>query len=65
MNSLDPRESRARLAEEERSHQPRKPWRDRLYGGLKVSVRTMDLVIGGIVALIVVALVVGIILGRS
>lgn len=65
MKPLDPRESRARLAEEERNYQPRKPWRDRLYGGLKVSVRTMDLVIGVVVVLIVVALVVGIVVGRG
>ena len=40
----------------------RRPWRDRAYGGLKgkISVRTMDVVIWSIVALIAAAVIVGI-----
>jgi len=39
----------------------RATWRDRLYGRLKVSVRTMDLVIIGLVAALAVVLLLGVV----
>ncbi len=41
----------------------RKPWRDRLYGGLKgkVTVKTMDVIIGATIALIVLVVIIGIV----
>ena len=40
----------------------RKPWRERAYGGLKgwLTVKAMDAIIAGIIALIVLAVIVGI-----
>lgn len=38
---------------------PGKTWRDRLYGRLKVSVRTMDLLIYTLVGLLALALLLG------
>ena len=40
-----------------------KPWRDRLYGGLKgkVTVKTMDVIIGATIALIVLVVIIGIV----
>jgi hypothetical protein len=62
------RENQFKLEEEAKKRggdgpkEPRKPWRESAYGGLKgkISVRAMDAVIWSIVALIVAAVVVGI-----
>ena len=45
------------------SAKERKPWRDRLYGGLKgkVTVKTMDVIIGATIALIVLVVIIGIV----
>ena len=41
----------------------RKPWRDRLSGGLKgkMTVRTMDIIIGATIALIVLVIIIGVV----
>ena len=41
----------------------RKPWRERVYGGLKgkVTVRTMDVIIGVTIALIALVVIIGIV----
>ncbi len=54
------RETRAEMAEAENTVRLRKPWRDRVYGRLKVSVRTMDLIIYGAAALLAAALLLGV-----
>lgn len=59
MKNIDPREAQVRLAEAEKSNQPRRSWRDRLYGRLKVSKQTMDVVIIILIALIAATLVLG------
>jgi hypothetical protein len=60
MKGSDLGESRAEMAEAENSIQPRRPWRDRVYGRLKVSVRTMDLVIIAAAALLAAAILLGV-----
>jgi hypothetical protein len=71
MKWQDPiRSDQFRLEEEARKRgdaakkEPRKPWRDSAYGGLKgrISVRTMDVIIWSIVALIVAAVIIGIVI---
>ena len=60
---------RERATQNERAFQgqtapkERKPWRDRLYGGLKgkVTVKTMDVIIGATIALIVLVVIIGIV----
>ena len=41
----------------------RKPWRERVYGGLKgkVTVKTMDIIIGVTVVLIVAVVIIGVV----
>lgn len=56
----DLRESRAEMAEAENIVRTRKPWRDRVYGRLKVSVRTMDLIIYAAVVLLAATLILGV-----
>jgi len=69
MKWQDPvRDNQLRLQEEAKKRggdgprEPRKPWRESVYGGLKgkISVRTMDAIIWSIVALIAAAVIVGI-----
>lgn len=60
MKGDDRRETRAEMAEAENTVRPRRPWRDRVYGRLKVSVRTMDLIIYGAAALLAAALLLGV-----
>lgn len=60
MKPDDPREIRAEMAEAERAARPRKPWRDRVYGRLKVSVRAMDVIIYAGVALLALAILLGV-----
>ncbi len=60
MRQDDPRETRAEMAEAENAVRPRRPWRDRVYGRLKVSVRTMDLIIYVAVALLAATLILGV-----
>jgi hypothetical protein len=57
----DLREARAEMAEAESAVRPRRPWRDRVYGRLKVSVRTMDIIIYGAVALLVLVIILGVV----
>jgi hypothetical protein len=64
MKDIDPREAQVRLAEAEKSNQPRRSWRDRLYGRLKVSVRTMDLIIIIAVVLLAATLILGVLTAR-
>ena len=60
---------RERATQNERAFQgqnapkERKPWRDRLYGGLKgkVTAKTMDVIIGATIALIVLVVIIGIV----
>ena len=60
---------RERATQNERAFQgqnapkERKPWRDRLYGGLKgkVTVKTRDVIIGATIALIVLVVIIGIV----
>ena len=62
------RDNQLRLQEEAKQRggdgprEPRKPWRDRAYGGLKgkLSVGAMDVIIWSIVALIAAVVIVGI-----
>ena len=56
----DLREIRAEMAEAESTARPRRPWRDRVYGKLKVSVRTMNVIIYGAVALLVLVIILGV-----
>ena len=60
MKHDDLRETRAEMAEAENTVRPRKHWRDRVYGRLKVSVHTMDLIIYAAVALLAVTLILGV-----
>ncbi len=60
MRQDDPRETRAEMAEAENTVRPRRPWRDRVYGRLKVSVRTMDLIIYAAAILLAAALLLGV-----
>ena len=60
MKGSDLGEPRAEMAEAKNSIQPRRPWRDRVYGRLKVSVRTMDLIIIAAAALLVAAILLGV-----
>ena len=60
MKDSDMGEPRAEMAEAENNIQPRRPWRDRVYGRLKVSVRTMDLVIIAAAVLLVAAILLGV-----
>ena len=60
---------RERATQNERAFQgqnapkERKPWRDRTYGRLKgkVTVKTMDVIIGATIALIVLVVIIGIV----
>lgn len=60
MKHDDLRETRAEMAEAENTVRPRKPWRDRVYGRLKVSVRTMDLIIYAAVILLAATIILGV-----
>ena len=56
----DLREARAEMAEAESAVRPRRPWRDRVYGRLKVSVRTMDVIIYAAIALLALVIILGV-----
>jgi hypothetical protein len=64
MKGGDLRETGERAAQAVKSGQPRKPWRDRLYGRLKVSVRTIDLIIIIAVVLLAATLILGVLTAR-
>lgn len=53
-------ETQAEAAEADRAAMPRKPWRDRVYGRLKVSVHTMNIIIYCAVGLLVLAILLGV-----
>ncbi len=63
MSGQHPRDLRGEMAQAEEAGRPRKPWRDSLYGRIKVSVATMDKIIIGLVALLVAALLLGLVTG--
>ncbi len=48
------------LRDDNQPRESRKTWRDKLYGRIKVSVRTMDKVIIGLVAALVIILLVAV-----
>ena len=60
----DARELRGELAGAEETAKGRVPWRDRLYGRLKVSVATMDKIIIAVVVLLAIGLLLGVITGN-
>lgn len=59
MKDINQREPQVQMAETEKGNQPRKSWRDRLYGKLKVSTHTMDLIIIVLVVLLAITLILG------
>jgi hypothetical protein len=54
------REALDALGQSESAARPRLPWRDRVYGKLKVSVRAMDTIIYTAVGLLALVLLLGI-----
>ena len=63
MSGQNPRDLRGEMAQAEEASHTRKPWRDSLYGRIKVSAATMDKIIIGLVALLVAALLLGLVTG--
>jgi hypothetical protein len=63
MTGKDPRELREEMAHAEGSQKRAGPWRDNLYGRIKVSKGTMDKVVIGLMVLLLVVLVLGVVTG--
>ncbi|MDD4081140.1 MAG: hypothetical protein PHP02_06980 [Eubacteriales bacterium] len=58
------RNLRGELAQAEDAAKGRLPWRERVYGKLKVSVATMDKIIIAVVVLLGIVLLLGVITGN-
>lgn len=64
MAGRDPSELREEMAHAEGSQQRAGPWRDRLYGRIRVSKGTMDKIVIGLIVLLLAALALGIATGN-
>lgn len=64
MQGRDPRELREEMAHAEGSQKRAGPWRDNLYGRIRVSKGTMDKIVIGLIVLLLAALALGIATGN-